>query len=205
MFRYCLQFKYCWSGNWPYFCLILPFLQEAFCEAKTVADPGFSRQGRGWAGANPWLWGKILPIITARKRSLEQGNVFRNVCQSFCPQGERGLPNPTPPPRCRHYLDAPHMGYYEIRLTNGRYASYWNAFLFGKIFAENCMKMKEIGSGGGSLAPPLKLLMIKGNIRVTVMCCKQCVVFNSRFFIYFRIFELIDFILVDRYCCSALA
>ena len=40
-----------------------------------------------------------------------------------------------------------------------RYASYWNAFLFDKIFAENCMKMKEIGPRGGheaSLAlPPL--------------------------------------------------
>ena len=29
------------------------------------------------------------------------------------------------------------------------YASYWNAFFFGKIFAENCIKMKEIGPIGG--------------------------------------------------------
>ena len=28
---------------------------------------------------------------------------------------------------------------------SGRYASCWNAFLFDKIFVENCMKMKEIG------------------------------------------------------------
>ena len=27
----------------------------------------------------------------------------------------------------------------------GRYASYWNAFLFGKFFTENCMNMNEIG------------------------------------------------------------
>ena len=46
-------------------------------ETWTVADPEFSRRGRG---ANPWDWGDNL--------------------------------------------------------------------LFGKIFAENCMKMKEIGSGG---------------------------------------------------------
>ena len=26
----------------------------------------------------------------------------------------------------------------------GRYVSYWNAFLFGQMFPENCMKMKEI-------------------------------------------------------------
>ena len=27
---------------------------------------------------------------------------------------------------------------------SGQYVSYWNAFLFGIIFAENCMKMKTI-------------------------------------------------------------
>ena len=26
-------------------------------------------------------------IITGRKRSLGLGNIFRSVCQSFCPQG----------------------------------------------------------------------------------------------------------------------
>ena len=30
----------------------------------------------------------------------------------------------------------------------GRYASYWNAFLFGILFAENCMKIKKIGLAG---------------------------------------------------------
>ena len=29
-------------------------------------------------------------IITARKRSLGQGNIFRSVCQSFCSQWGRG-------------------------------------------------------------------------------------------------------------------
>ena len=28
-----------------------------------------------------------LNIFTARKRSLGQGNIFRSVCQEFCPQG----------------------------------------------------------------------------------------------------------------------
>ena len=37
----------------------------------------------------------------------------------------------------------------------GRYASYWNAFLFGIIFAENCMKIIISGLGGGAfLVPP---------------------------------------------------
>ena len=30
-----------------------------------------------------------------------------------------------------------------IRSTSGRYASYWNAFLFCIFFAKNCMKMKK--------------------------------------------------------------
>ena len=33
----------------------------------------------------------ILEIITARKRSLGQGNIFRSMCQEFCSRGE-GLP-----------------------------------------------------------------------------------------------------------------
>ena len=40
------------------------------------------------------------------------------------------------------------VGYDEIRSVGGRYASYWNAFLFSKIFAENGTKMKEIGVNG---------------------------------------------------------
>ena len=54
-----------------------------------------------------------------------KGYVFTPVCQSFCSQGG-GVPGQvhpragTPPP-------AMHAG---IRSTSGRYASYWNAFLF---------------------------------------------------------------------------
>ena len=33
----------------------------------------------------------------------------------------------------------------------GRYAFYWNAFLFGKIFAEYCIKMKVIELRGGCI------------------------------------------------------
>ena len=63
-------------------------------------------------------------IITARKRSLGQGNMFTGVCLSTGgvpgPRGEgawsRGeVPGVDPPPD----------GY-----SCGRYASYWNAFLF---------------------------------------------------------------------------
>ena len=39
--------------------------------------------------------------------------------------------------------------------VGGRYASYWNAYLFGNIFAENCINMKEIGPCRRTRAPPL--------------------------------------------------
>ena len=32
------------------------------------------------------LW-EVFALITARKRSLGQGYIFRSVCQEFCPQG----------------------------------------------------------------------------------------------------------------------
>ena len=37
----------------------------------------------------------LLPIITAPKRSLGQGNIFSRVCQEFCSQG--GVPGQVPP------------------------------------------------------------------------------------------------------------
>ena len=37
-------------------------------------------------------------IFTARKRSLGQGNIFRSVCQEFCPQGGSAWPGTPPGP-----------------------------------------------------------------------------------------------------------
>ena len=47
------------------------------------------------------------------------------------------------------------VGYDEIQSMSGRYASYWNAFLFCNFFTENCMKMKEFARGGGVPGAPL--------------------------------------------------
>ena len=72
-------------------------------------------------------FGNLIIIIIARKRSLGQGNMFTGVCLStggcLLPgghgpggvHGPRGEPGGDPPPD----------GY-----CCGRYASYWNAFLF---------------------------------------------------------------------------
>ena len=45
---------------------------------------------------------KYVIIITARKRSLGQGNIFRSMCQEFCPGGE-GYPSMP----CRWYPSMP--------------------------------------------------------------------------------------------------
>ena len=36
------------------------------------------------------FWNTFLLLVTARKRSLGQGNVFTSVCQEFCPGGRWG-------------------------------------------------------------------------------------------------------------------
>ena len=71
------------------------------------------------------------------------------------------IPRQTPPP--------PH--------PPGRHAPYWNAFLFCKFFAENCMKIKKIGRGGGgaSLTPPLDPPM-RRNVLLT---CLSLSIFSS--------------------------
>ena len=88
-------------------------------------------------------------IITARKRSLGQGDIFSSVCQEFCPQG--GLPQcmlgyHPPGTRLPPGSDTPRPGTprpstplrsasWEIRSRSGRYASYWNAIFFVFVFS----------------------------------------------------------------------
>ena len=94
-------------------------------------------------------------VITARKRSLGQGNIFSSVCQEFCSRGGVCLSacwdttswvqgtsqGPGHPPRTRHPPSGSGMplpqgpgtplrsACWEIRSTSGLYASYWNAIL----------------------------------------------------------------------------
>ena len=87
-----------------------------------------------------------VKLVTARKRSLGQGNVFTPVCDSVhrgggvCPIACWDTPLADSPGQTPHIgsdLQAdtaprqttPSFGYYKIRSTNGQYASYWNAFL----------------------------------------------------------------------------
>ena len=82
-------------------------------------------------------------VITARKRSLGQGNVFTRMCHSVHRGRRSALGGSTfraPASRgvCLQGVwiqgswadPLRYMRYYGIRSTSGRYASYWNAFLF---------------------------------------------------------------------------
>ena len=80
--------------------------------------------------------------------TCKQGNVFRAVHQSFCLRGWMGISGTLPlwlggyfqgasthppPHRTSRKVGYPHPPMtwnHEIRLANGRYTSYWNAFLF---------------------------------------------------------------------------
>ena len=99
---------------------------------------------------------KIICIFTARKRSLGQGNIFTSIYHSVGGEGGVGFPEKH---HRSHYWVGLHPGglhlggvciwgslhlaglgrppwiqtpreHYWIRLIRGRYASYWNAFLF---------------------------------------------------------------------------
>ena len=60
---------------------------------------------------------------------LRKGNVFTSVCQSFCSRGG-GLGGWLP----SMYWERGCLQPEGIRLTSGRYSSYWNTFLFFDIF-----------------------------------------------------------------------
>ena len=80
-----------------------------------------------------------LTVLLLPATKLRQCNVFTPVCHSVhgggvCntplwadPPGQTRLPSGADTPR----QTPPHAVHAGIRSTSGRYASYWNAFLFG--------------------------------------------------------------------------
>ena len=130
-----------------------------------MADPGFPRRG----APTPEVKVKTL-LPTAR-----ESNVLRSVCLFTRVGGMISLSvsGPMFSPRGVYLLGGVCLlggVFWRIPVVtssgshcSGRYTFYWNAFLFGKTFAKNCLKMKEIGPRGwrSSLVPlpPLVLPM----------------------------------------------
>ena len=92
-------------------------------------------------------WDSSISIFTARKRSLGQSNIFSSVYQEFCSQVGGGVCLSacwdTTTPRTMHPLgpDTPpdqgpplRSACWEIRSTSGRYACYWNAILYFRVY-----------------------------------------------------------------------
>ena len=73
-------------------------------------------------GGHVWLWGGMHGC---RGHALLPG---------ACMDAEGGM----------HGRGGACIGYDEIQSMSGRYASYWNAFLFDKNLCKNYMKIKEI-------------------------------------------------------------
>ena len=71
----------------------------------------------------PVQWSSLL--LFYRPQSLEQGNVFTPVCDSFCSQ--EGLPSLVGGAVLRRVCCE---GPAPCPSTSGQYASYWNAFFF---------------------------------------------------------------------------
>ena len=116
-------------------------------------------------------WWQSPVLITARKQSLGQGNIFSSMCQEFSPHGggstsvHAGIPpHPHPqadtlprsrhphgsinPPWSIHHLGAdtppPHCAYWQIWSTSGQYASYWNAICGVYYFFHRLIKQECI-------------------------------------------------------------
>ena len=97
-----------------------------------------------------------LPAAT----KLGQGNVFTGICDSVhrggglpqCMLGyPPGLPGPDPPRPDPPGPDPPREADASIRSMSGRYASYWNAFLYAEMFTGN--GTGTIGNNGPGPCP----------------------------------------------------
>ena len=85
------------------------------------------------------------------QRSCGKGNIFAPVCHSVHKGGGGGIPEGTetdpPPPGADTTPPGtrppPQEADSSIRSTSGRYASYWNAFLFQNAIARICYKYRS--------------------------------------------------------------
>ena len=136
-------------------------LEQYWCEANIFSTSHKSIHGAFTLDQHSL---DFICVFTSRKRSLGQGNIFRNVCQEFCWWGgvclsacwDTPLGAGTPWAGSPLEQAPPHRSRacWEIRSTSGRYASYWNAFLFKIIF----LAKSHVGTPGRSVPHPRRIL-----------------------------------------------
>ena len=141
-YRHAVSDTFSWCERCPYD----HYQDETNQQTCKPCPSGTKLQALGATSANQCI---ATGVITARKRSLGQGNIFASVCHSvhrggapgqvhtrYTPQNQ--VPPRTPPtpwdqvhsPRNRYTPPPLSSACWEIRTTSGRYAFYWNAFLF---------------------------------------------------------------------------
>ena len=95
---------------------------------------------------------------------LGQGNIFRSVCQEFCPRGEflgrshrAGSLNQSGTP--------PRQVNPDYRWSmRGRYASYWNAFLLRNFNTQRCLRVyRHRAAVAEADWVPLEYIVMLGN------------------------------------------
>ena len=146
----------------PYFGLLI---MSALSGGSRISQRRWQPEGRGWVltyylpPANEVYEGYFLHVSVCPQR----GSTWGGTPGQVLPLGRSTPWEGTPPtgqvqpplgrytsgqvhPPGRYPRAGTHPGSsacWKIRATSGRYASYWNGFLFGLIFAENCMKIKK--------------------------------------------------------------
>ena len=124
----------------------------------------------------------IACIFTGRKRSLGQGNIFRSVCQEFCPQGGggvgqcllRGEGNGGDPPG-RLLLRAVHI-LLECILVNLCH-SVWGKVIFSEACVKNSVHGGSVpvpGGRGNGGDPPGRLLLRAVHILLECILVNLC-------------------------------
>ena len=100
-------------------------------------------------------------VITARKRSLGQGNIFTSVCHSFCPGGGCLHPGGSASQRGLH----PEGSAFRGRLHPGESTSRGSTSRAGSSSREVCIQGGSPSRGGGWLAPSHRILWMRSTNR----------------------------------------
>ena len=124
-----------------------------------------------FTGVLPWGWeGISCPILSRGSVSL--------MCS--------GLVFPKVGGYVRGWV-CTHSQYNRTQSASGLYITYWNAFLFGIIFAKNCMEMEKIGLRSGA---PLIRVLVHFTLDIWPIIGWACVCLHRRVIVWLFLFDI---------------